>query len=160
MASLDWKYAVFWGRDSIGYGDSVDLCISKALSKRPVSVLSAIAFTRQLPGNAARHFRDAPETAHGVVSGRDIRPAKMENIELAITSNALGLDVHTLEQIRIAFGIEDNYRLEFIDAGDALDPSNALGDEQLGQTRLAYTGRDNANDQGADDRLLHTTTCF
>ncbi|MCA6221860.1 MULTISPECIES: toll/interleukin-1 receptor domain-containing protein [Photorhabdus] len=36
--SLNWKYSVFWDRDTIGFGESIDACILKALSQRPVKV--------------------------------------------------------------------------------------------------------------------------
>ncbi|TKJ71940.1 hypothetical protein PspCFBP13508_14955 [Pseudomonas sp. CFBP13508] len=35
---LDWKYRVFWDRDSIGFGESIDKTIAQALGQRPVSV--------------------------------------------------------------------------------------------------------------------------
>lgn len=38
VKSLDWKFTVFWDRDSIGFGETIDSCILKALSQRPISV--------------------------------------------------------------------------------------------------------------------------
>lgn len=38
VESLKWKYPVFWDRDSIGFGESIDACISKALDQRPLMV--------------------------------------------------------------------------------------------------------------------------
>lgn len=38
VSSLDWKYPVFWDRDSIGFGESIDQRIAQALSLRPLTV--------------------------------------------------------------------------------------------------------------------------
>ncbi|ANH98584.1 hypothetical protein A8L59_14565 [Pseudomonas koreensis] len=35
---LDWKYRVFWDRDSIGFGESIDKVIARALEQRPINV--------------------------------------------------------------------------------------------------------------------------
>ena len=35
---LDWKYRVFWDRDSIGFGESIDKTITRALAQRPINV--------------------------------------------------------------------------------------------------------------------------
>ncbi|VVQ07680.1 toll/interleukin-1 receptor domain-containing protein [Pseudomonas fluorescens] len=35
---LGWKYRVFWDRDSIGFGESIDKTIAYALDQRPISV--------------------------------------------------------------------------------------------------------------------------
>ncbi|WNZ76423.1 toll/interleukin-1 receptor domain-containing protein [Pseudomonas sp. P105] len=39
VAALEWQYAVFWDRDSIGFGESIDTAIGLALSERPILVL-------------------------------------------------------------------------------------------------------------------------
>jgi hypothetical protein len=39
VANLNWLHDVFWDRDSIAFGESIDGAISKALAKRPVLVL-------------------------------------------------------------------------------------------------------------------------
>lgn len=39
VASLDWKYDVFWDRDAIALGEVVERTIGKALAKRPLLVL-------------------------------------------------------------------------------------------------------------------------
>lgn len=36
--SLNGKYSVFWDRDTIGFGESIDACIHKALTHRPIKV--------------------------------------------------------------------------------------------------------------------------
>lgn len=36
--ALNWKYSVFWDRDTIGFGECIDICILKALSRRPIKV--------------------------------------------------------------------------------------------------------------------------
>ncbi|EOV0788049.1 toll/interleukin-1 receptor domain-containing protein [Yersinia bercovieri] len=36
--SLSWEYSLFWDRDSITFGDSVDATIQKALASRPLKV--------------------------------------------------------------------------------------------------------------------------
>ncbi|TCT08971.1 toll/interleukin-1 receptor domain-containing protein [Paralcaligenes ureilyticus] len=36
---LDWNYQVFWDRDSIGFGESIDGRIASALAQRPILVL-------------------------------------------------------------------------------------------------------------------------
>ncbi|MFD4836364.1 toll/interleukin-1 receptor domain-containing protein [Achromobacter sp. NPDC058515] len=38
VGNLDWHYRVFWDRDSIGFGASIDGAISAALAQRPVLV--------------------------------------------------------------------------------------------------------------------------
>ncbi|PHM23429.1 hypothetical protein Xbud_03584 [Xenorhabdus budapestensis] len=38
VSSLDWEYSLFWDRDSIAFGDSVDFTIRKALASRPLKV--------------------------------------------------------------------------------------------------------------------------
>lgn len=35
---LDWKYSLFWDRDSIVFGESIDLAIQNALASRPLKV--------------------------------------------------------------------------------------------------------------------------
>lgn len=37
--SVNWNHDVFWDRDSIAYGESVDGVIAKALTKRPIMIL-------------------------------------------------------------------------------------------------------------------------
>ena len=59
----------------------------------------------------------------------------MEDIELALTARAFGLDVHPLQKIGIALGVYDDDDLVF--AVGVLAP-NVLGHEQLGQPRLAH----------------------
>lgn len=39
VTQLDWKYPVFWDRDSIGFGESIDATIATALQPRPLWVL-------------------------------------------------------------------------------------------------------------------------
>lgn len=39
LTQISWNHDVFWDRDSIAYGDSIDGVIAKALSKRPIQVL-------------------------------------------------------------------------------------------------------------------------
>ena len=38
VEGLNWQYRVFWDRDSIGFGESIDACIAKALGQRPLTV--------------------------------------------------------------------------------------------------------------------------
>lgn len=38
ISYLSWHYEVFWDRDSIPYGKTIDSTISKALSKRPITI--------------------------------------------------------------------------------------------------------------------------
>ena len=107
----------------------------------------AVALARELAGDARGHLGDAAEPAHGVVARRDVRPAQMEDVELALAPGTLGLHVHALEQIGIALGIEDDHHL-VLAANLAAD---VLGDEQLGQTSLAHPRR--AQDQRMSDPL-------
>ncbi|RFD27020.1 hypothetical protein CER19_19665 [Pseudomonas sp. GL93] len=39
VSSLDWNHDVFWDRDSIAYGESIDGVIAQALTKRPILIL-------------------------------------------------------------------------------------------------------------------------
>ncbi|MEQ4282905.1 toll/interleukin-1 receptor domain-containing protein [Pseudomonas syringae] len=39
VTSVNWNHDVFWDRDSIAYGESVDGVIAKALTKRPILIL-------------------------------------------------------------------------------------------------------------------------
>ncbi|MCY1511712.1 hypothetical protein D9M68_461490 [compost metagenome] len=107
-----------------------------------------VAFAGELAGDTRGDFGDATEAPHGVVARRDVRPAEVEEIELALTAGTLGLDIHPLEQVGIAFGIEDDHRL--ILAGGIAAP-NVLGNEQLGQPR--FTDPRRAQDQGLTDAL-------
>src|SRR3546814_13113292 len=72
---------------------SSDMCSSDLFAER-----GAVAFARELSGDARGHLGDPPEPAHRVVARRDFRPAQMEDVELAFTPGALGLDVHALQQ--------------------------------------------------------------
>src|SRR3546814_2225756 len=85
---------------------SSDMCSSDLFAER-----GAVAFARELSGDARGHLGDPPEPAHRVVARRDVRPAQMEDVELAFTPGALGLDVHALQQVRIALGVEDDHHL-------------------------------------------------
>ncbi|EOW2137042.1 toll/interleukin-1 receptor domain-containing protein [Stenotrophomonas sp. GD03908] len=38
ILNLDWKYRVFWDRDSVGFGQSIDKLIERALAERPLIV--------------------------------------------------------------------------------------------------------------------------
>ena len=88
-----------------------------------------------MAGNARGHLADAAKPAHGVVARTDIRPAKMKNIELALAPGAFGLDIHALEQVRIAFGVEDDD--DFVLA-NCVTPPDVLSDEQLGESCFAH----------------------
>ena len=107
----------------------------------------AVAFARELSGDARGHLGDPPEPADGVVARRDVRPAQMEHVELAFAPGALGLDVHALQQVRIALGVEDDHHLVL--AADLA--ADVLRDEQLGQPRLAHAR--GAQHQGVADTL-------
>lgn len=39
VSSVDWNHDVFWDRDSIAYGESIDGVIAKALANRPILIL-------------------------------------------------------------------------------------------------------------------------
>lgn len=39
VTNLDWNHDVFWDRDSIAYGKSIDGVIAQALTKRPILIL-------------------------------------------------------------------------------------------------------------------------
>ncbi|MFJ5235184.1 toll/interleukin-1 receptor domain-containing protein [Pseudomonas neuropathica] len=39
LTQISWSHEVFWDRDSIALGDSIDGVIAKALSKRPIQIL-------------------------------------------------------------------------------------------------------------------------
>src|SRR3546814_7635303 len=71
----------------------------------------------------------------------------MEYVELAFTPGALGLDVHELQQVRIALGVEDDHH-RVLAADLAAD---VLRDEQLGQPRLAHAR--GPQHQGVPDAL-------
>src|SRR3546814_1035132 len=87
-----------------GAGDDVD----EAPGKFPES--RRVAFTGELPCNAGRHLADTSKAPHGAVARGNVRPAQMEDIELALAARALSLDVHQLQQIGIPFGVaDDNY---------------------------------------------------
>ncbi|RML48297.1 hypothetical protein ALQ97_200068 [Pseudomonas savastanoi pv. glycinea] len=92
-----------------------------------------VALAAKLPGDARRYLRDASETSYSVVTSGDLRPTQMEDIELFLTTGSSRFDVHTLEQVGIAFGVEDNDHLMF----DAVD---ILGDVHLSQSGFADTG--------------------
>src|SRR3546814_1731135 len=65
-----------------GAGDDVD----EAPGKFPES--RRVAFTGALPCNAGRHLADTSKAPHGVVAGGTVRPAQMEDIELALAARA------------------------------------------------------------------------
>ncbi len=71
----------------------------------------------------------------------------MEDVELAFAPGALGLDVHALQQVGIALGVEDDHYLVL--AADLA--ADVLRDEQLGQPRLAHAR--GAQHQGVADAL-------
>ncbi|KWT95166.1 hypothetical protein APY03_2517 [Variovorax sp. WDL1] len=104
---------------------------------RELSERRAVAFAGELPRDACRHFRDPAEAAHGVVAGADLRPTQVEDVELALAARALGFDVHALQEIGIPLGIDDDHDLVL--ARGVLAP-DVLGDEQLGEPRLAHAG--------------------
>ncbi len=112
-----------------GAGDDVDEAPRELAERR------AVALARELARNAGGHFRNAAEAAHGVVAGGNIGPAQVEDVELAFAARALGLDVHPLEQVGIALGVEDDHDLVLARGVLAAD---VLGDEQFGQPRLAH----------------------
>ena len=98
-----------------------------------------VAFAAELAGNPSGDFRDATETADGVVACGNLRPAQMEDVELVLTAGASRFHVHALEQVGIAFGVEDDHHF-------LARPVDVLGDVDLGQARLADPG--SAQDQG------------
>ncbi|MNN47860.1 hypothetical protein D3C81_1623000 [compost metagenome] len=110
-----------------------------------------IALATQLAGDPGGHFRNATEAADGVVACRDFRPAQVEHIELVLTAGATGLDVHALEQVGIALGVEDDDHF----AARSMD---VLGDIHLGQARLAHPC--GAQHQGMSDPFAERQAGF
>src|SRR5690606_30355042 len=90
-----------------------------------------VALGAELAGDARGYLGDATEAADGVVAAGDVRPAQVKDIELALAAGTARLDVHALEQVGVALGVEDDAHLA---------PVNVLGDVQLGQAGLADPG--------------------
>src|SRR5690606_15334607 len=90
-----------------------------------------VALGAELAGDARGYLGDATEAADGVVAAGDVRPAQVKDIELALAAGTARLDVHALEQVGVALGIEDDAHLAAV---------NVLGDVQLGQAGLADPG--------------------
>src|SRR3546814_4391396 len=86
-----------------GAGDDVD----EAPGKFPES--RRVAFTGELPCNAGRHLADTSKAPHGVVARGNVRPAQMEDIELALAARALRRsEEHTSELqslMRISYAV-------------------------------------------------------
>ena len=110
-------------------GDDVDEAPGELAKRR------GIALAGELAGNARGHLADATKPAHGVVTGGNIWPAEVKNIELAFASGAFGLDIHALEQVRIALGVEDD---DHFVLANCVTPPDVLGDEQLGESCFAH----------------------
>lgn len=90
-------------------------------------------FARELSRDASGDLGDAAESPHGVVARRDVRPAEMKDVKLSVAAGAVGFHVHPLEQIGIAFRVDDDHNLVI-----ALAPStDVLGDEEFGESCLA-----------------------
>ncbi|MNH18098.1 hypothetical protein D3C79_777920 [compost metagenome] len=125
--------------------DDVDEAPSKLAKSRRV------AFTAQLAGDPGSDFRNAPEAADGVVACGDLRPAQVEDIELVLAASAPRLDVHALEQVGVALGVEDDDHFP----ARSMD---VLGDIHLGQASLAHPC--GAQHQGMSNALAERQTGF
>ena len=84
-----------------------------------VSDRSYELFLDALPRNAGGDFRYTPESPHGVVARGDVRPSQVEDVELAFAAGALSLDVHPLQEIGIALGVNDDHHLVLARGVDA-----------------------------------------
>ena len=94
-----------------------------------------VALAGELPGNARGDFTDASEAPHRVVACRELGPAEVKDVELALATRSLGFDVHAFQEIRVALGVDDDHDLMLTVCIRATD---VLGDEQLGQPRLPH----------------------
>jgi hypothetical protein len=101
-----------------------------------------VALIRQLVGDARGHLGDARERPDRVVARRDLRMPQVEHVELVLATGALALGVHAPQQVGIALGIEHD---------DHVAAADVLGDQDLGQPRLAHAG--GPEDQGMPDPL-------
>ena len=97
-----------------------------------------VTLTRKLSRDARGHLADSTEAAHRVVARTDVRPAEVEDVELAFAPGALGLHVHAFQEVRVALRIEDDHHLVL---ACSVAPPNVLGHEQFGQAGLADPGR-------------------
>jgi len=87
-----------------------------------------LSFRGQLAGDAGGDLGDAREAAHRVVARRDLRMAEVEHEELPGTRGPLGFREHTAQQVDVTLGVEHDHNLAAADV---------LGDQQLGEARLA-----------------------
>ncbi len=137
-------------------GDDVDEPPGELAERR------AVALAGELAGDACGDLGDPTEPADGVVACRQVRMTEVEHVELVQAAGTFAFHVHTLQQVSVAFRVEDDHHLvvrlllcapapiavvnrlgppahlHSLASASAVGAANILGDEQLRESRLTH----------------------